>query len=510
MPDPADRRARRADLRVLRTLVLLLLCGLPTRAVAEGEAWRELHEHWYILEIAGAPAGYVHARVETSGSAYRSSTESRMRIGRGATSIGIVQRTVFIEQHDGTPVEVRFEQTMGRDRVDQVYRFGPESVEIRSNQGGRELTRTVPAPEPGWLPPMASVRFMEARIAEGATRAEYRTIAPETGFEPQVVRLRRTGEGERTVRGRAIPVTLWESSMSGLPGLVTMSAVSTDGHMIETAVDVPFGRVTTRLATELEARAAAEGVPPDLMVSTFIRPDRPIEHPRRTTRAVYRLRAKDGVLAEIVETAIQRVERVDDALHVTIDLSTRAAAPATDLENRAYLDPSSMVDSSDPAIVEAARTAAPDPAAPAAARAEAMRRFVYGHVSAKDLDTAFATASETVRTGSGDCSEHAVLLAALLRAQGIPSRTATGLVYADAFAGSRQIFGWHMWTQALIDGVWVDLDATLRDPMDATHVALGLTALDDASPIAGIASLIMLMGNLEIDVIEVEHAGPRR
>jgi len=31
-------------------------------------------------------------------------------------------------------------------------------------------------------------------------------------------------------------------------------------------------------------------------------------------------------------------------------------------------------------------------------------------------------------------------------------------------------YGWHMWTQALIAGVWIDLDATLHLPFTIGHV----------------------------------------
>jgi hypothetical protein len=40
---------------------------------------------------------------------------------------------------------------------------------------------------------------------------------------------------------------------------------------------------------------------------------------------------------------------------------------------------------------------------------------VQSHISSKHLSTAYASASETARTGSGDCTEHAVLLAALVK-----------------------------------------------------------------------------------------------
>jgi transglutaminase-like putative cysteine protease len=137
------------------------------------------------------------------------------------------------------------------------------------------------------------------------------------------------------------------------------------------------------------------------------------------------------------------------------------------------------------------------------ARAQALRRFVHEHITAKNLDTAFATASETARMKRGDCSEHAVLLCALLRAAEIPARTASGLVYADAFAGERDLFGWHMWTQALIGGKWVDLDATLPVRYDAAHVLVGTSSLAEGMGDADLSHLLILLGNLEIEVLEV-------
>merc|ERR1719261_959477 len=101
--------------------------------------------------------------------------------------------------------------------------------------------------------------------------------------------------------------------------------------------------------------------------------------------------------------------------------------------------------------------------------AYSLRDLVHSHIQDKHLSTAYASASETARTGSGDCTEHAVLLAALLKARGIPSRVCHGLVYVEqggsAINGQAEYdadgnlverggattsgqFGWHMWSQA--------------------------------------------------------------
>src|SRR5690606_5928862 len=96
-------------------------------------------------------------------------------------------------------------------------------------------------------------------------------------------------------------------------------------------------------------------------------------------------------------------------------------------------------------------------------KAETLREFVYGYIEKKNLGVGFATASEVARTASGDCTEHGVLLAAMLRAGGVPSRVVAGLLYVDEFEGATETFGYHMWTQALVDingtASWIDVDA---------------------------------------------------
>ena len=134
-----------------------------------------------------------------------------------------------------------------------------------------------------------------------------------------------------------------------------------------------------------------------------------------------------------------------------------------------------------------------------------MRAFVNRHIEDKNLATAFASASEVARTGAGDCTEHGVLLAALLRADGIPSRVVTGLVYMPGLGKSgKGAFGWHMWTQALIDGQWMDLDATLPMWFTAGHITTGTSSLAEGTGVEDMASIIGKLGKIEIDVIRVD------
>jgi hypothetical protein len=79
-------------------------------------------------------------------------------------------------------------------------------------------------------------------------------------------------------------------------------------------------------------------------------------------------------------------------------------------------------------------------------RCELVRRstdYVYRKLEKRNVAT-FSSALETLEAGYGDCGEHAVLLAALLRAADVPARVMLGLVY---IAGRN---GWlyHAWVVA--------------------------------------------------------------
>ena len=168
--------------------------------------------------------------------------------------------------------------------------------------------------------------------------------------------------------------------------------------------------------------------------------------------------------------------------------------------------PSAICDGTDEAVIAVAKEAIaslPEDASDME-RALKLRAKVYDFIDEKGLSTAFASASQTVRDRKGDCSEHGVLLCGLLRAVGIPSRGVIGMVYVPKYGAPNGVFGWHMWSQALVDGRWVDLDATLQTPYSVGHIAALTTSLSDESIATEMTGMIATIGNLEIEVIEEE------
>jgi transglutaminase-like putative cysteine protease len=184
------------------------------------------------------------------------------------------------------------------------------------------------------------------------------------------------------------------------------------------------------------------------------------------------------------------------------------ATRAADEDLRPYLAPNAIINSDDPVVREMANAARADAQSPYEI-ADRLRRYVTDAIEDKNLNVGFATASEVARNKEGDCSEHAVLLAALGRACGLPARVVTGLVYVPIFGGSDDIFGFHMWTQFRIGDAWVDFDAAQHESdCNPTHIAFSVSSLEGAG-IGQIAiDLINLIGNLEIDIVRIDPSPP--
>lgn len=466
------------------------------------------HDRWFVILLDGQPCGWSREQVTADGEVVLTRSETRMSIRRGEDLIRVEMESEFHETPRGEPISARSVRSVGSGPMVREIEWTDQGIIVRRSEGDRTSQERRSPFEGDWLTPAAAAEFVRARLAAGARSIEYRTIDPAggadlvrvvmTGFEPDGVE----------VLGRQIEGVRCDVVSSASPGMVVQTWLDSSGRTLRT--QIPFGGLS--LATVLSDRATAlrEVEAPELMVQTLIRPNRPIREPRRVTIGRYVLIAPDDrALAGLPETSVQRVEPLGGGrARVIVQMSAPTAAEPDD--TAPYLAPSSMIDSADPEIIALARRATAGSGADRAARAEALRRAVFRHITDKSLGVGFASASEACRTRAGDCSEHAVLLAAVLRAEGIPARVVSGLVYADEFLGSRDVFGFHMWTQALIDHDdgprWIDLDATLPrgTPFDATHIALVVSALGDDASAGDMTSIAALLGALRVDV---EHTG---
>lgn len=493
----------------IRTFLLTALCCVPAFAAFAGET---IEDRWYVVELQNQRTGWMHLSVERDDDRITTSTQLNLTISRGQITIPIEMSSVFIETADGEPVSMSGRQKTGLMPTESSWVFTEGKtgkVRVTSSQFGSATTKEIDPPDAEWMTPFAAGQYVERELENGATTIVTSTIDPAVGMS--VVTTTASIKGKTTIEalGRIVPAVEWEATTSAAPGVRSVEYVDEAGDPIRTEVN--FGGIGMSIILADKQLALSKIDPAELMVSTFVTPNRPIDGARHTIRGEYRLTLNDDSEFELIDTGSQTWERDGDAvlLRVLAESGEYHAANVKDVEP--FLASTTAADLADPeikALTERALQGAERRSE--AEQAEQLRRFVHAYIDEKSLAVGFATASEVCRTRQGDCSEHGVLLAAMLRSAGIPSRVASGLIYADAFAGEREIFGYHMWSQALltIDGVerWVDLDATLPDstPYDATHITVAVSDLADDDSFNSMASLAPLLGKLEIEVVSVE------
>jgi transglutaminase-like putative cysteine protease len=239
----------------------------------------------------------------------------------------------------------------------------------------------------------------------------------------------------------------------------------------------------------------------------LVKVGQPLPSAHRTQQVRYRVQLEGGDPAGVFVTGPTQAVKSTDA-H-TAEITVYAIRPGhaggneralADPPTEDDLRPNSFIQSDDPLIVADAKKAAGGETDPWRV-AVALERYVDREVKDKNLTQAFATAAEVAKSREGDCTEHAVFLAALCRARGIPARVAIGLVYMQG-AGA---FGYHMWTEAYIDKRWTPIDATLaQGGIGAGHLEIAHTNLKGASAYSAFLPVVQILGRLKIEILDAK------
>jgi hypothetical protein len=160
----------------------------------------------------------------------------------------------------------------------------------------------------------------------------------------------------------------------------------------------------------------------------------------------------------------------------------KGAYPATkEKPTRQHLRPSFLIDYDEPAFKPALDEARA--ALGAAPSLDGLVQFVDRYITKKGFGRGFDIASVVARRREGDCTEHAVLLAALARAFHFPARVAQGIVLVES-GGSVLAFG-HAWVEVYAGSAWRPADAAF--PGHEPLVYLPLELITDEGPGFGLS-----------------------
>jgi len=290
------------------------------------------------------------------------------------------------------------------------------------------------------------------------------------------------------------------------PELAATLWADSSGQVLKSEVDLLGGIVMYRTTKEGAISPIGRGnVRFDQIRSSIIEVKKVIPNPRQTRFVQYRLTLKDEDPTKLFP-ADRRQSIKPGPKKNTVVLNVQTSGPNEGESGPAeveaeFLRPNGMVTSEDEEVKRLAKKAVGDAADPWE-KVVRIEQWVARNMK-NNFATAFAPANEVARNLTGDCSEHAVLVAAMCRSVGIPSRAAIGMIYMNDDRRRLKGFGFHMWPEAYVNQRWVAVDSSWdQTDVDATHIKLIDTSLEGVSPFEPFLPILRVLGKLEIDPIE--------
>jgi len=480
--------------------------------------------HDYIVTLEGTTVGKSFTRVvKTPAKNFWFIEDMEIVLRRGSELTPMFVRMDNEETHDGSMVMQHLSHQLGASQsTDTKWHWNPNgTVSTTSRSGGLPpVPRLDEAPAASGLVGRwkSELQFRQHAMA-GLNESVTVTLRPEFGLAPVTVKRWRlkTVQLKTACSSEAQAAVVWGCEIVGVPTNMTETYDENHSTLLEYVMDSPFGRMESLLCVGEEAErrlkaASADVVKhtalPEIVYSVAAKLDKRIPEMAwpGASRLGFRVSHVKGMNVTFPSCGFQRAYPVGDdgkIVDLIVDINEEPVAATPEESNDAeYLDPCSMVDNGDPEIIKLKSRILADATTDEMERAQLLRAGVRRHIRHSTLAAGFATASETVRERKGDCTEHAMLLTALLKADGIPARVCTGLLYSLT-GGASMV--WHMWSQALIRGRWRDLDATLEVPFHAGHM------LSSTSSMLNILSLkttememLNQIGSLDVQVLQQE------
>jgi len=508
-PDPADLQPNTKEVSAQTTPAPQTQPERPSEAPSEvqGNVVPDA-EIWNASYIDGAKVGYDRTTVghltRNGRPLLRIKIRSEITVRRAGQPLTLLIEVESLETPDGKLLE--FESQMSQGPIPMQKTTGHvagEQLQLETTTRGKTLTAAIP-----WSADYRGFYAIDQSLAGDPMKPdEKRTIhalVPVFNLVAKLELVARDWEPVKLLGGTQKLLRIDTlTTMGANPPLTGRLWADRSGQVLkrhEDAMNVDAVRTSKLVALE-ESDAAG----PDLVTGLSIKVTRRLSRPHDTKQVRYRLHLEGGDPAAVfISSDSQQVQSIDPHTAVVTVYALRPTGTPGNPEapddppGDNDLQANNLIQSDDPRIVAVARTTAADGADPWQV-AVALEREAGRRITRSDFSRAFSTATEVLETGVGDCTEHAVLLAALARARGIPARVAIGLVYLDGQ------FLYHMWNEVHVAGRWIPLDATLgRGGIGAAHLKVTHTNLEGASAYSTLLPVAHVAGRLKIEIDNVQ------
>jgi hypothetical protein len=437
-----------------------------------------LFDYWFVATVEGQRIGYIQWGAKKAkkndqelyvGVKYQNFTLSRF--GNVVNQWGEESN---VETPDGVVLVTGMRSGIGKDQALVLTGVADGKTLKVTGDGAAKGASNTDWPE-GVVGCVREPALFKAKAYKVGESFDYRSYI---GLINRVVKMTCTLEGEDTValwpKEQPRKLLRFVTKMEPVgqfklpPATTWVDAETLEPLKMES--DFPgFGGKLTLLRTTKDAATVAVGRPIELFNAQSIRLDREIRGIHEARSVVYKVTApKDDDPGTLFATdGRQEVKNLDpkaktfevvvSARHGSVKVANPLPAPGKEFTESNY-----FINWDNDGVKKHAASAVRQLPATATdwQKAAAVEKWVKVNMRAFEFSQAMATADNVAKTLSGDCTEYAMLSAAMCRALGVPSRTVLGLVYAPAKDG-KPYLAYHMWFEVFAEGQWLPLDATL-------------------------------------------------
>ena len=499
---------------VLLLFILIFGCGghprqaapAPTGThppVGQGPAQAALDQprtEWLVILVNGQKSGYVKSTRTPNGDKVTTEVVSLMTMKRGDAVAEIRSVSTMLETAEGTPIKI-VKETTGAGMAQKVTGVLLSSGRLRltTEAAGQMNSREIDWPTGALMSEGQRLEALRHGLEEGVTYTS-------TYFDPDLL--------------EAVPVTVAVGQNTSLElrgraaeGIHVKLTMTVRGNALDMDMYVDeemntLKTVTHRMGMSVEMVACSEQEatgkmsPTEIIRATFVAAPKTLTAKQRDNPITYAIRRISKAPLSIISTGEQTSSPKGEmlALHIEparLESGGKLPYEGDDPAVLAALEASHWIQSDAGEIIALANIAKRNATHPAQAAAN-VSSFVMAYIRDKNFEVGYASALEVLKSRQGDCTEHALLTAALCRALGIPAQVVFGLVYVDRFEDQTDIFGGHAWTRVYVDDAWVSIDAAVGK-FDTGHIALAVS--NDGNP-ADFFQIADILGDIEIVSID--------
>jgi hypothetical protein len=430
--------------------------------------------------------GFAHTLLREVEAGYHLEETASLRIN----TLGMVQDLEIRTEADLRPDfrlrSLFFEMISGRFRFAAEGTVAGDALHLTLSIGGQKRTSEIPLSDD----PFLLAGLMDAIRSKGLTPGETRTYSvfnPASMSMASVV-LEHLGRETIEVSGETYNAVKLAVRFSGME---QFAWIDENGEVLRESGILGIRMDRTSRADALFGLPVESS--DDLTRVVAVPSNRTLERPEAIRRLTVRITGIDLDPADVGGGRQSLSGNVLTIRKESLDHGDGDGDRGGD-ELAVFLAPSPFIQSDHPKIRERAAMIVGDSEG-LLEKARKLIDWTYDTIEKRPV-LSMPDAISTLENRMGDCNEHAMLLAALARAAGVPARVASGLVYLDGR------FYYHAWNLLYV-GKWVTADAAFGQfPADATHIRFALGDVGEQMEMMG------MIGKIGVEVVEVVETIP--